>query len=237
MTPMLELNDVHVAYGEIMALHGVSLKVEQGEIVALLGANGAGKSTTLRAISGMLPVSSGSIKLNGQDITKEPAHKIVELGIAHVPEGRGIFSSLTVLENLELSTWTRKDKLQINKDYDMVFQIFPRLAERRKQLGGTLSGGEQQMLAVGRALMTRSPLMLLDEPSMGLSPLFAKEIFRIVREINAGGTTILLVEQNANMALKVANRGYVLETGVVALTGPAGELAGNDKVREAYLGR
>jgi branched-chain amino acid transport system ATP-binding protein len=233
---LLEFKSVEVAYGAIRALHGISFHVDEGEIVALLGANGAGKSTTLRTISGILAPRSGEITLGGQDLRKVPSHKVVELGVAHVPEGRGIFSNLTVLENLELATWTRRDRRSLTADYDNVFDLFPRLAERRKQPAGTLSGGEQQMLAVARALMTRGRLVLLDEPSMGLSPLLVKEIFRIIKEINARGTTILLVEQNANMALKVANRGYVLETGQIALEGDAKELAKNPKVKEAYLG-
>jgi branched-chain amino acid transport system ATP-binding protein len=233
---LLEFKSVEVAYGAIRALHGISFHVDEGEIVALLGANGAGKSTTLRTISGILAPRSGEFTLGGQDLRKVPSHKVVELGVAHVPEGRGIFSNLTVLENLELATWTRRDRRSLTADYDNVFDLFPRLAERRKQPAGTLSGGEQQMLAVARALMTRGRLVLLDEPSMGLSPLLVKEIFRIIKEINARGTTILLVEQNANMALKIANRGYVLETGQIALEGDAKELAKNPKVKEAYLG-
>lgn len=233
---LLEFTDVEVAYGAIVALQGVSFHVDEGEIVALLGANGAGKSTTLRTISGLLPARRGEVRFAGEDLRKVPAHDIVARGIAHVPEGRGIFASLTVQENLELATWTRKDKKTLAADFRNVYELFPRLGERRRQLGGTLSGGEQQMLAVARALMTRGRLMLLDEPSMGLSPLLVKEIFRTIREINARGTTILLVEQNAHMALKIATRGYVLETGQVALSGAAAELASDVRVKEAYLG-
>jgi branched-chain amino acid transport system ATP-binding protein len=233
---LLEFLDVEVAYGAIVALRGVSFHVEEGEIVTLLGANGAGKSTTLRTISGLLPLRQGIVKLGGEDLRKVPAHEVVSRGIAHVPEGRGIFASLTVQENLELATWTRKDKARVAADFRYVYELLPRLGERRRQLGGTLSGGEQQMLAVARALMTRGRLMLLDEPSMGLSPLLVKEIFRTIREINARGTTILLVEQNANMALKIAHRGYVLETGQIVLSGTAPELAADPRVKEAYLG-
>ncbi|MDI6871332.1 MAG: ABC transporter ATP-binding protein [Bacillota bacterium] len=233
---LLEFLDVEVAYGAIVALQGVSFQVEEGEIVTLLGANGAGKSTTLRTISGLLPLRRGEVRLGGVDLRKLPAHEIVARGIAHVPEGRGIFANLTVQENLELATWTRKDKAQVAADFRYVYELFPRLGERRRQLGGTLSGGEQQMLAVARALMTRGRVMLLDEPSMGLSPLLVKEIFRTIGEINARGTTILLVEQNAHMALKIAHRGYVLETGRVVLAGTAAELAADPRVKEAYLG-
>ncbi|HHW13528.1 MAG TPA: ABC transporter ATP-binding protein [Firmicutes bacterium] len=233
---LLEVRDIEVAYGAIVALRGVSFHVEEGEIVTLLGANGAGKTTTLRTISGVLPLRRGEVRLAGEDLRRVAAHDIAARGVAHVPEGRGIFASLTVQENLELATWTRRDKKQVAADFRNVYELFPRLAERRRQLAGTLSGGEQQMLAVGRALMTRGRIMLLDEPSMGLSPLLVKEIFRTVREINARGTTVLLVEQNANMALKVAHRGYVLETGQVALAGTAAELAADPRVKEAYLG-
>jgi branched-chain amino acid transport system ATP-binding protein len=233
---LLEFLDVEVAYGAITALQGVSFHIEEGEIVTLLGANGAGKTTTLRTISGLLPLRRGEVRLEGEDLRKLPAHRIVARGIAHVPEGRGIFANLTVQENLELATWTRKDKAQVGADFRSVYELFPRLSERRRQLGGTLSGGEQQMLAVARALMTRGRVMLLDEPSMGLSPLLVKEIFRTVREINARGTTVLLVEQNAHLALKIAHRGYVLETGRVALSGTAAELAADPRIKEAYLG-
>ncbi|MGE5577567.1 MAG: ABC transporter ATP-binding protein [Syntrophothermus sp.] len=233
---MFEVQNLHVAYGAIAALKGISFTVNEGEIVTLIGANGAGKSTTLRAISGLIPVKSGSITFLGKDLRKQPPHEIVKMGIAHVPEGRGIFNTLTVLENLELASWIRKDREGIRKDLKRVYSIFPRLEERQSQIAGTLSGGEQQMLAVARALMTRGMLLLLDEPSMGLSPLLVKEIFKIIKEINQAGTTILLVEQNANMALKIAHRGYVLETGQLVLSGAASDLAGNTRIKEAYLG-
>ncbi|HSL46278.1 MAG TPA: ABC transporter ATP-binding protein [Anaerolineales bacterium] len=235
-TPLLTIKDLHVAYGNILALQGISLEVCEGEIVTLIGANGAGKSTLLRAISGVVPIRSGSITLDSVNLGATPAHRIVELGVAHVPEGRGIFANLTVLENLKLATWSRKDRKDLHKEYQRVFDIFPRLAERQHQLAGTLSGGEQQMLAVGRALMTRGRLMLLDEPSMGLAPVLVREIFQTVREINAGGTTILLVEQNARQALKLAHRGYVLETGRLTVAGIASELMDNPSVKAAYLG-
>ena len=233
---LLSIKDLHVAYGNILALQGISLEVCEGEIVTLIGANGAGKSTLLRAISGLVPVRSGNINFDSADLRTTPAHRIVELGIAHVPEGRGIFANLTVLENLKLATWSRKDRAGLQNEYQRVFDLFPRLAERQHQLAGTLSGGEQQMLAVGRALMTRGRLMLLDEPSMGLAPVLVREIFQTVREINAAGTTILLVEQNARQALKLAHRGYVLETGRLTLAGPAHELMDNPSVKAAYLG-
>lgn len=234
--PLLAVQDLVVSYGNIRALRGISFEVHEGEIVTLIGANGAGKSTTLRAISGLIPIESGSIMFNGKDLRAYPPHRIVELGISHAPEGRGIFGNLTVMENLKLATYARKDKDEINKDYRRVFDLFPRLEERKNQIAGTLSGGEQQMLAMGRALMTRGRLMLLDEPSMGLAPILVQEIFRILREINQSGTTILLVEQNAHMALQVATRGYVLETGTITLQGPTQELVSNPKVKEAYLG-
>lgn len=239
MTPsatLLSIKDLHVAYGNILALQGISLEVCEGEIVTLIGANGAGKSTLLRAISGVVPIRSGNITFDSVNLGTTPAHQIVELGIAHVPEGRGIFANLTVMENLKLATWSRKDRSGLPKEYQRVFDIFPRLAERQHQLAGTLSGGEQQMLAVGRALMTRGRLMLLDEPSMGLAPVLVREIFQTVRDINASGTTILLVEQNARQALKLANRGYVLETGRLTLAGPASELMDDPSVKAAYLG-
>lgn len=235
-TPFLSVQNLFVSYGNIKALHGISFDVYQGEIVTLIGANGAGKSTTLRAISGLIPIESGKIIFDGQDLRAYPPHRIVELGISHAPEGRGIFGNLTVMENLKLATYARKDKEQIAKDYRRVFDLFPRLEERKNQIAGTLSGGEQQMLAVGRALMTRGRLMLLDEPSMGLAPILVQEIFRILQEINRAGTTILLVEQNAHMALQVAHRGYVLETGTITVQGPTEELVRNPKVKEAYLG-
>ncbi len=233
---LLAINDLHVAYGNILALQGISLEVREGEIVTLIGANGAGKSTLLRAISGIVPIRRGRIAFDGSDLNVIPAHRIVEMGIAHVPEGRGIFANLTVLENLKLATWSRKDRKNLQRDFQRVFDIFPRLAERQKQLAGTLSGGEQQMLAVGRALMTRGRLVLLDEPSMGLAPVLVREIFETVREINAAGTTILLVEQNARQALKLAHRGYVLETGRITVAGTAKELLDDPGVKNAYLG-
>ncbi len=233
--PILAVNDLVISYGSIRAVRGISFEVHEGEIVTLIGANGAGKSSTLRAISGVIPYK-GAIRFNGKDLhTVDPA-KIVAMGIAQVPEGRGIFGNLTVDENLKLATWQRKDKFEVSKDYERVFLIFPRLKERIRQLGGTLSGGEQQMLAVGRALMSRGKMMLLDEPSMGLAPVLVREIFRVLREINQTGTTILLVEQNANMALRVASRGYVLETGAIILSGSGKDLLGNPQVKEAYLG-
>jgi branched-chain amino acid transport system ATP-binding protein len=233
---LLSIHDLHVAYGNILALQGISLEVREGEIVTLIGANGAGKSTLLRAISGIVPIRSGRITFDGSDLGILPAHRIVEMGVAHVPEGRGIFANLTVLENLKLSTWSRRDRKDLRQDYQRVFDLFPRLAERQDQLAGTLSGGEQQMLAVGRALMTRGRLMLLDEPSMGLAPVLVREIFQILREINSTGTTILLVEQNARQALKLAHRGYVLETGRFTIAGTAKELMDNPAVKDAYLG-
>jgi len=232
---LLSVNDLTISYGNIKAIKGITFEVKEGEIVTLIGANGAGKSSTLRGISGLVPYK-GTITFNGQDLKTVAADKIVGLGIAQVPEGRGIFGNLTVYENLKLATWSRKDKSELDKDYQRVFDIFPRLAERRGQLGGTLSGGEQQMLAVGRALMSRGKMMLLDEPSMGLAPVLVREIFSVIKEINQAGTTILLVEQNANMALRVAARGYVLETGTIAYTGTGHDLLGNPKVKEAYLG-
>lgn len=231
----LEVRDLIVTYDGIRALQGVSFSVLKGEIVTLIGANGAGKTSILRAVSGLVNYS-GSIVFEGQDLKRVPAHRIVGLGIAQVPEGRGIFGNLTVLENLRLATWQRTDKGETEADYDRVFQIFPRLKERQHQASGTLSGGEQQMLAVGRALMSRGQLMLLDEPSMGLSPRLVQDIFRIVEDINRAGTTILLVEQNANMALRIASRAYVLETGSVMLSGTGRELLGDARVKEAYLG-
>jgi len=234
--PLLAVQDLYVAYGVIRALQGVSIEVYEGEIVTLIGANGAGKSSLLRAISGVVPVQSGVIRFGAVDLRTVPAHRIVELGIAHVPEGRGIFGNLTVMENLRLATWGRKDRAGIRDDYGRVFHLFPQLEGRKEQLAATLSGGEQQMLAVARALMTRGRVMLLDEPSMGLAPRLVREIFQTLREISAAGTTILLVEQNARQALKLAHRGYVLETGRLALAGTALELTQSAKVREAYLG-
>jgi branched-chain amino acid transport system ATP-binding protein len=232
---LLEAQNLKVAYGKIMAVKGVSFTVRRGEFVTLIGANGAGKSSILKAISGLVPYE-GSIVFEKQDLRRIPAHAIVGMGISQVPEGRGIFGNLTVDENLRLATWQRKDKKEIETDYARVLKIFPRLRERAHQMGGTLSGGEQQMLAVGRALMNRPRLMLLDEPSMGLSPLLVREIFKVLEDINRDGATILLVEQNANMALRLAARAYVLETGTVALSGAGHELMGDPRVRATYLG-
>lgn len=234
--PLLSIRDLHVSYGSIRAVRGISLDVGEGEIVTLIGANGAGKSTTLRAISGLVRPSSGSITFRGAELSSLAPHQVVEAGIAHVPEGRGIFANLTVYENLKLATYCRKDRDKIPEDEERVYSLFPRLKERLSQMAGTLSGGEQQMLAVARALMTRGRIMLLDEPSMGLSPILVQDIFKTIVEINQAGTTILLVEQNANMALKVASHGYVLQTGEIVLSGSADELASDPRVREAYLG-
>ena len=234
--PMLKIDDINVYYGAIHAIKGISLTVNQGEIVTLIGANGAGKSTTLRTISGLLKPKTGSITFQGQDIAGTPAHKIVGLGISQVPEGRRIFTEMTVMENLDLGAFIRKDKDGIAADKKRVFELFPRLEERQDQVAGTLSGGEQQMLAMGRALMSRPKLLLHDEPSMGLAPLLIKEIFSIIEDINKSGTTVLLVEQNANMALSIANRAYVLETGRITLSGDAKKLAASEDVRKAYLG-
>lgn len=233
---MLEVKDINVYYGAIHAIKGISLSVDEGEIVTLIGANGAGKSTTLRTISGLLKPKTGAINFLGKNIAGMPAHKIVREGISQVPEGRRIFAEMTVLENLELGAFTRNDSAEIKKDMEMVFGRFPRLKERISQQAGTLSGGEQQMLAMGRALMSRPKLLLLDEPSMGLAPLLIREIFSIIVDINKTGTTVLLVEQNANMALSIANRAYVLETGRITLSGDAKELAASEDVRKAYLG-
>ena len=233
---MLEVNDVHAYYGNIHALKGISLTVEEGEIVTLIGANGAGKSTTLNTICGLLHPQSGTIKLEGEDIHGLPPHDVVGRGVSQAPEGRRIFGRLTVQENLEMGAFLRDDAEGIRRDTRRVFDLFPRLEERRRQLGGTLSGGEQQMLAIGRALMAHPRVLLLDEPSMGLAPLLVEDIFRVVRQLNEEGTTILLVEQNALMALSVASRGYVLETGRVVLAGTADELRENPQVQEAYLG-
>jgi branched-chain amino acid transport system ATP-binding protein len=233
---VLELDDVHTYYGAIHALKGVSLKVHDGEVVTLIGANGAGKSTTLRSINGVNHPRQGRITFQGKDITNAPPHEIVKMGIAQSPEGRRLFPRMSVLENLEMGAFQRTDRQNFQEDIDRVFGLFPRLAERRQQKAGTMSGGEQQMVAMGRALMARPKLLLLDEPSMGLAPIFVEKIFEIVREINAQGTPILLVEQNALMALDAANRGYVLETGRIALSGDAKELRENEQVRKAYLG-
>jgi branched-chain amino acid transport system ATP-binding protein len=233
---VLELEDVHTYYGAIHALKGISLKVFEGEVVTLIGANGAGKSTTLRSINGVNHPRQGSITFAGTDITNAPPHTVVKMGIAQSPEGRRLFPRMTVLENLEMGAFQRTDRANFPEDLDRVFDLFPRLAERKEQKAGTMSGGEQQMVAMGRALMARPKLLLLDEPSMGLAPIFVERIFEIVREINAQGTPILLVEQNALMALDAASRGYVLETGRIALEGPARELRDNAQVRKTYLG-
>lgn len=233
---LLSVENLHVSYGAIRALHGISFYVEKGEIVTLIGANGAGKSTTLRTISGLLLADRGKIIYDGTDITNVSADQIVRMGIVQVPEGRKIFAPLTVRENLEMGAFTRQDKREIEESMEFVFSIFPRLRERAEQMGGTLSGGEQQMLAVGRALMAKPRLLLMDEPSMGLAPILVEEIFNVIQRINQEGVTILLVEQNAHMALSVAHRGYVLETGTIQLEGSAEELRANPRVREAYLG-
>ena len=233
---MLEIKDLHVFYGAIHALKGVSLTVADGELVSLIGANGAGKTTTLHAISGLLPAASGSILLDGTDLQKVPANTIIGLGMAHVPEGRHVFARMTVEENLRMGAYILRDQKQIAENLERVYGHFPRLKERRRQLAGTLSGGEQQMLATGRALMTDPKIVLMDEPSMGLSPLLVKEIFAIIQQLHESGITILLVEQNAKMALAVSDRAYVLETGTISMEGPAAELAADDRVRRAYLG-
>ena len=234
---MLKLDNINLYYGAIHALKDISLEVNQGEIVTLIGANGAGKTSTLRAISGLQPIKSGIITFKNSQLNKIPANKIVSLGLSHVPEGRRVFAALTVRENLELGAYLRKDKAEIKKDMEMVFSKFPRLKEREKQQSGTLSGGEQQMLAIGRALMNRPEMLILDEPSMGLAPLVVKDIFATIVEINKAGTTILLVEQNANMALTIANRAYVLETGKIVKSGNANVLLNDDSIKSAYLGK
>jgi branched-chain amino acid transport system ATP-binding protein len=231
---LLEVNDIHVHYGKVAALRGVTLEVGEGEIVALIGANGAGKTTTLKTISGLRPLSAGQIRFQDQDISKLAAHKRAQLGIGQAPEGRGIFVGMTVQENLLMGAYGRKGDL--DKDLDEVYGLFPRLAERKTQFGGTMSGGEQQMLTIGRALMTNPKVLLLDEPSMGLAPMLVAQIFEIIKEINQRGTTVLLVEQNAHQALQLANRAYVLETGRVIKTAPAGDLLHDPEVRAAYLG-
>ncbi len=233
---MLSLKEVHLHYGAIHALRGISLEVEQGQIVTLIGANGAGKSSTLMTISGILRSTSGRIIFEGEELTHLPTHTIVQRGISQVPEGRRIFPTLTVLENLEMGAYSRTDAGQIRHDLDRVFQLFPLLKDRRSQLGGTLSGGEQQMLAIGRALMARPRLLLLDEPSLGLAPTLVETIFEVIREINAQSTTILLVEQNAHMALRIAAKGYVMEVGRIVLADDAEKLLANGEVRSAYLG-
>ena len=233
---MLEVRDLQVYYGMIHAIKGISFDVNQGEVIALIGANGAGKTTTLHTITGLLAPKSGSVLFEGKDITKVPAHKIVSMGMAHVPEGRRVFAELSVYENLKMGAYTRKDKKEIEESLANVYKRFPRLEERKNQMAGTLSGGEQQMLAMGRALMSKPKIILMDEPSMGLSPIFVEEIFHIIREISASGTTVLLVEQNAKKALAIANRAYVLETGNIVLSGDAKEMMNNDSIKKAYLG-
>ncbi len=233
---LLEIKDLQVNYGMIHAIKGVSFSVEKGEIIALIGANGAGKTTILHTVTGLIQAKSGTVTFKGKDLTKVPAHKIVHMGMSHVPEGRRIFQQLTVWENLKLGAFTRSDKKEIEESLNGVYQHFPRLLERRNQIAGTLSGGEQQMLAMGRALMSKPELVLMDEPSMGLSPLLVTEIFHIIQEINRSGTTVLLVEQNAKKALSVADRAYVLETGRIVLEGDAKTLMDNDQVKKAYLG-
>lgn len=234
---LLEVKDLAVSYGGIEALKGISFSVDEGQIVTLIGANGAGKSTTLRAITGIVPVKSGTILYNGEDITGMDTQKVVERGIALVPEGRRVFANLTVLENLKIGAYLRKDTAQIQKDIEYIYKLFPRLEERSWQLAGTLSGGEQQMLAVGRAMMTRPRLIMMDEPSLGLAPLVVKDIFGIISRLSADGITILLIEQNANAALHAAHYGYVLETGMMTLSGTGEELLSSKSIQEAYLGR
>ena len=233
---MLEVKDLEVYYGMIQALKGISFSVNEGEVIALIGANGAGKTTTLHTITGLLSAKKGSVLFGGKDITKVPGHKIVSMGMAHVPEGRRIFAQLSVLQNLRMGAYTRKDKDEIEQSLQMVYKRFPRLEERRGQMAGTLSGGEQQMLAMGRALMSKPKIILMDEPSMGLSPIFVNEIFDIIREVSKGGTTVLLVEQNAKKALSIADRAYVLETGSIVLEGRAEALLADDSIKKAYLG-
>ncbi len=233
---MLTVKDLVVNYGVIQALKGISFDVEEGEVIALIGANGAGKTTTLQTISGMLTPTSGSVILEGQDITKVPGHKIVTMGMAHVPEGRRVFGQLTVFENLKMGAYTRTNKKEAWETLEQVYDSFPRLKERSKQLAGTLSGGEQQMLAMGRALMSRPRIVLMDEPSMGLSPILVEEIFNIITKISKDGTTVLLVEQNAKKALSIADRAYVLETGNIVLSGDASVLMNDDSIKKAYLG-
>ena len=237
MEPILKVSDINVYYGAIHAIKGVSFEVNPGEVVTLIGANGAGKSTTLRTISGLVKAKSGSIQWNGEELLGKPIDKIISAGIAMSPEGRRVFADLTVLENLKLGAYLRKDKAEIEKDLKWVYELFPRLEERNWQSAGTLSGGEQQMLAVGRALMSRPKLMMLDEPSLGLAPLVVQDIFSIIREINRQGVTVLLIEQNANMALKIADLAYVLETGNITMSGTGAELLANEKIKEAYLGK
>ncbi len=233
---MLEIKDIEVFYGVIQAIKGISFEVNEGEVIALIGANGAGKTTILHTITGLLSPKKGSVIFEGKDITKVPAHKIVSLGMAHVPEGRRVFAELSVYQNLKMGAYTRKDKSEIAQTLEMVYKRFPRLEERKNQLAGTLSGGEQQMLAMGRALMSHPKIIVMDEPSMGLSPILVNEIFDIIQEVSAGGTTVLLVEQNAKKALSIADRAYVLETGKIVLDGDAKELMNDDSIKKAYLG-
>ena len=233
---MLEVKDLNVYYGMIQALKGISFEVNEGEVIALIGANGAGKTTTLHAITGLIPAKSGSITFEGADIRKTPGHKIVSMGMAHVPEGRRVFAQLSVYENLKMGAYTRKDKEEFKETLEMVYKRFPRLEERKNQLAGTLSGGEQQMLAMGRALMSHPKMIVMDEPSMGLSPIYVNEIFQIIKDVSADGVTVLLVEQNAKKALSIADRAYVLETGNIILQGDAKELMNDESVKKAYLG-
>lgn len=233
---MLEIKDLEVFYGMIQAIKGVSFEVNEGEVIALIGANGAGKTTILHTVTGLLESKKGTVTFDGKDITKVPAHRIVSMGMAHVPEGRRVFANLTVYQNLKMGAYTRKDKTEIEETLENVYKRFPRLKERHNQMSGTLSGGEQQMLAMGRALMSHPRILLMDEPSMGLSPIFVNEIFDIIKEVSAGGTTVLLVEQNAKKALSISDRGYVLETGKIVLEGKSEELLNNDSIKKAYLG-
>ena len=233
---LLERKDLEVSYGIIKAIKGISFDVNEGEVIALIGANGAGKTTILHTITGLITADRGTVQFEGKEITKVPAHKIVGMGMAHVPEGRRVFANLTVLQNLKMGAYTRKDKNEIEKTLETVYTRFPRLKERQNQMAGTLSGGEQQMLAMGRALMSHPKIILMDEPSMGLSPIFVNEIFDIIQSVSASGTTVLLVEQNARKALSIADRAYVLETGNVVLEGKADELLHNDAIKKAYLG-
>lgn len=233
---LLEVKNLEVYYGVIKALQNISFEVNEGEVVALIGANGAGKTTTLHTITGLLEAKGGSVMYEGVDITKIPAHKIVSMGMAHVPEGRRVFANLSVLQNLKMGAYTRKDKEEINESLEKVFERFPRLLERKNQMAGTLSGGEQQMLAIGRALMSKPKIILMDEPSMGLSPIYVNEVFEIIKKVSSDGTTVLLVEQNAKKALSIANRAYVIETGNIVLSGDAKDLLNNDDIKKAYLG-
>ena len=233
---MLKVENLEVCYGMIQAIKGVSFEVNEGEVIALIGANGAGKTTILHTVTGLIPAKAGSIEFGGQNLLKTPAHKIVSMGMAHVPEGRRIFQELTVFENLKLGAYTRNSKSEIEETIRMVYGKFPRLEERKDQIAGTLSGGEQQMLAMGRALMSHPKIILMDEPSMGLSPLYVNEIFKIIEEISSAGTTVLLVEQNAKKALSIADRAYVLETGKIVLEGKAKDLINDDSIKKAYLG-